>query len=81
MSDTKFPIKWARGTGPSMLPRRWDAPEDRISISLGVDLWRQFPDHINAQILVRAIVSTDGIGKKPASVVRKDVRALPHSVQ
>lgn len=80
MSDAKM-RKWPRGTGPSMMPRRWDPPEDRTSISMGINLWRQFPDHLNAQILVRAVVSTSGILARPAADVRKEMQQRRQSVR
>lgn len=74
MSDWKTPGKWPRGTGPNILPRRWDPPEDRITISLGIKLWAQQPDHISAQTLVKAVISTDGLLTKPANELRSGAR-------
>jgi hypothetical protein len=70
MSDWQPPRKWPRGSGSSMLPRRWDPPEDRISFSLGIKLWARQPDHIGAQTLVQAVISTPGLLTRPASEFR-----------
>jgi hypothetical protein len=67
MSDWKEKGRWPRGTGPSMLPRRFDRAEDRASITLGTDLWTQYPDHLNAQMLVDAVTSSRDVLQKPAS--------------
>lgn len=48
MSDWKSPGLWPKGSGPSVLPRRFDRAEDRITIALGIKLWAKQPDHISA---------------------------------
>jgi hypothetical protein len=69
-SDWDQPNGWPQGTGPSTLPRRFDRPEDRVSISLGIKLRNEQPAHIDAQILVQAVVRTPGLLKQPASAIR-----------
>jgi hypothetical protein len=73
VSDLRQGAQWPKGTGPWLLPRRWDRPEDRITIALGMKLHRQMPVGVTAAVLVQAITTTSGLLKKKPDDVRNDV--------
>jgi hypothetical protein len=73
-SDTKAKDKWPKGSGPWLVPRSWDRLEDRVSISLGAELYRRKPLHIAPSELVHAIVHTTGLLTKSASTLRSETR-------
>ena len=54
--------------------RRWDRPEDRVSIRLGADLYRRCPGLMTPPVLVRAIVNSHGILKRPSQTLLRRAR-------
>jgi hypothetical protein len=66
--DLKQRPPWPERSGPWILPRNWDRPEDRIAIRLGFELFKSVPSQMIAEVLVRAIVKTKGLKVKPANV-------------
>lgn len=72
-SDLRQGAQWPKGTGPWLLPRRWDRPEDRVTITLGMKLFRQMPKGVSAVVLVQSITKTEGLLKKKPDSVRADV--------
>jgi hypothetical protein len=66
--DFEGAFDWPEHTGPWILPRSWDRPEDRVSITLGFELYRRMPTQMIPEVLVREIVRAKGILKEPANL-------------
>jgi hypothetical protein len=64
---------WPKGTGPWLLPRRWDRPEDRISIGVGIQLYRQMSVSVTPDVLVKAVTTTPGLLRRSPDAIRAEV--------
>ena len=84
MNDTKksmrsFPKKgvippWERPFASGQEPglRKWDRPEDRESIRLGIKLYQKRKALLTPQLLVEHILRLERIRKKPLAAFRRD---------
>jgi hypothetical protein len=73
VTDLRHDSRSPKGTGPWLLPRRWDRPVDRITITLGTKPFRSVPSGITPAIVVRAVITTPGLLAKNHDEVRADV--------
>jgi len=52
-------------TGNSSSMRKYDRPEDRAAINMGIELYKNSPKHVSAQQILSLVLSSNEITKKP----------------